>query len=322
MAEEVISPDNETRAEVRANIQTKQDRAEAAAVWRHRRQVAGLLSGASLAAAGLYAGGAAISLSYPSTGNSPVNAVPPTHVLTLAGHQQGASARVNWELAKANGNYGYKTQLIVAANAKKTLFVNAEAGRKELDKIRPAIESYLQIDNTFTPAAIAFSTRATPDQILAGERLIAQYLAQQGTSAKPAPKTSLPSLKEGPIPPRDTSLSEDFAKKVRDGKITLNGSELDQRLDQLEAMRTIDEDEVKEIRHQWELATTSAADVKTAFTAANDAKPAELLTFAAKTKGILSATPEQRSWLDLEDRNKKETRDAADVNNTLKMMIR
>ncbi len=319
MAEEVISPDNETRAEVRANIQTKQDRAEAAAVWRHRRQVAGLLSGASLVAAGLYAGGAAISLSYPSTGNSPVNAVPPTHVLTLAGHQQGASARVNWELAKANGNYGYKTQLIVAANAKKTLFVNAEAGRKELDKIRPAIESYLQIDNTFTPAAIAFSTRATPDQILAGERLIAQYLAQQGTSAKPAPKTSARPLETGPVPPRDTSLSEDFAKKVRDGKITLNGSQLDQRL---EAMRTIDEDEVKEIRRKWKLATTSPSDVLTAFTSANKAEPAELLTFAAKTKGILAATPEQRSWLDPEDRNKEKTRDAAAVDNTMKMMIR
>lgn len=322
MTEEVTNSDNETKAEVKANIQARQERVEAAAAWKRRRQVVGFLSGASLVVAGLYTGGAAISLSYPSIGSSPVNAVPPTHVFTLAGHQPDASAQVNWELAKAHGNNGYKTQLMVCANAKKTLFANIEAGSEEFAKIRPAIEPYLQGDNTFTPAAIAFSTRATPDQILAGERLIAQLLAQQGSSTKPVQKTSVPSFETGTIPPRDTSLSGDFIQKVRDKKITLNGYQLDQRLDQLEAIHRIDQDEVTEIRRQWKLSTTSAADVKTAFTAANAASPAELLTFAAKAKSILAATPEQKSWLNPEDQNKQGTRDPATVNHTMKMMIR
>lgn len=315
MTKEATNSDNETRAEVRANIRARQERVEAEAAWKRRRQVAGLLSGASLVAAGLYAGGAALSLSYPSTGNSPVNVVPPTHILTLAGHQQGASAGVNWELAKAHGNYGYKTQLMVSANAHKMLRVNVAAGNEEFAKIRPAIKSYLQTNNTLTPMAIAFSTRATPDQILAGELLIAQYLAQKGSSEEPARKTSARSFETGPVPPRDTSLSAEFTKKVRDGKITLNGHQLDQRLDQLEASGRIDEDEVKEIRRQWKLATTSAA-------ANNNANPAELLTFAARAKSILSATPEQRSWLDPEDQSKQGIRDTAAVTNTLKMMIR
>ncbi len=148
--------------------------------------------------------------------------------------------------------------------------------------------------------------------------MIAQYLEQQGTAKKPAPETSARSFETGPVLPRDTSLSEDFTKKVRDGKITLNGYQLDQRLKQLEAKGRIDKDEVQEIRRQWKFATTSAADVKTAFTAANAAEPAELLTFATKAKVILAATPEQRSW----DRNKKETRDAAAVDSTMHMMIR
>ncbi len=125
MAEQINNTDDGTRAEVKAYIAEKQKNAETAAAWGRRARVARLLSGASLLAAGLYAGGAAISFYFPSTGSSLINALPPTHVLTLAGHQQGASAKINWELAKAHGDYGYKVQLIVAANARKMLYVNA-----------------------------------------------------------------------------------------------------------------------------------------------------------------------------------------------------
>ena len=261
----------------------------------------------------------ALALHFPSIGQNPVtNFLPPTAFMKFSGTENWVSIRVNWELARAAKDPTFRKQLILASyvdqELEEKLPKSAEIVRKELGRLLDS--KYISSDEGMNNLL-----KATPAQKEAGAVLIREILEPSQTAA-PTPKTALPSLKEGPIPPRDTSLSEDFAKKVRDGKITLNGSELDQRLDQLEAMRTIDEDEVKEIRHQWELATTSAADVKTAFTAANDAKPAELLTFAAKTKGILSATPEQRSWLDPEDRNKKETRDAAAVNDTLKMMIR
>lgn len=259
----------------------------------------------------------ALALHFPSIGqqNPVTNFLPPTAFMQFSGTEKWASIPVNWELARAAKDPTFRKQLILASyvdqELEEKLPKSAEIVRKELGKLLDS--TYLSSDEGMNNLL-----KATPAQKEAGAVLIREILEPSQTAA-PAPKTSLPSLKEGPIPPRDTSLSEDFAKKVRDGKITLNGSELDQRL---EAMRTIDEDEVKEIRRQWKLATTSAADVKTAFTAANAAKPAELLTFAAKTKGILSATPEQRSWLDPEDRNKKETRDAAAVENTMKMMIR
>jgi hypothetical protein len=258
----------------------------------------------------------ALALHFPSIGQNPVtNFLPPTAFMKFSGTENWVSIRVNWELARAAKDPTFRKQLILASYVDQKLEEkspkSAEIVRKELGRLLDS--KYISSDEGMNNLL-----KATPAQKEAGAVLIREILEPSQTAA-PAPKTSLPSLKEGPIPPRDTSLSEDFAKKVRDGKITLNGSELDQRL---EAMRTIDEDEVKEIRRQWKLATTSTDDVKTAFTAANAAKPAELLTFAAKTKGILSATPEQRSWLDPEDRNKKETRDAAAVENTMKMMIR
>lgn len=158
----------------RANPQAMQERVNAVTTRGHRPQIAGLLPGASLLAAGLYAGWAAVSLFYPSTENSLINTLPPTHVLTLAGHQQGASAKVNWELAKAHRDRMYEIQLIVAANARKMLRVNAETGIVELEKIRDLVGMHM-LPYRFVPET---STRATPDQILAGEILIARYLGQ------------------------------------------------------------------------------------------------------------------------------------------------
>lgn len=266
-----------------------------------------------------YTAVSALALHFPSIGQNLVTGtVPPTALMDFSGKVRGVSVHANWELARAEKDPTFRKQLILASYVDQKL---EEKSPKSAEIVRKELGSLLDSKYISSDEGMNNLLKATPAQKEAGAVLIGQILEQQ-TTAKPAPKTALPSLKEGPIPPRDTSLSEDFAKKVRDKEISLNGAQLDQRLDQLEAKGRIDEDEVKEIRRQWKLATTSAADVKTAFTAANQAEPAELLTFAAQTKGILSATPEQRSWLDPEDRNKKETRDAAAVNNTLKMMIK
>lgn len=268
---------------------------------------------------GIYTTVSALALHFPSIGQNPVtNFLPPTAFMKFSGTENWVSIRVNWELARAAKDPTFRKQLILASYVDQKL---EEKSPKSAEIVRKELGSLLDSKYISSDEGMNNLLKATPAQKEAGAVLIGQILEQQ-TTAKPAPKTSARSFETGPVPSRDTSLSEDFAKKVRDKEISLNGAQLDQRLDQLEAKGRIDEDEVKEIRRQWKLATTSAADVKTAFTAANQAEPAELLTFAAQTKGILSATPEQRSWLDPEDRNKKETRDAAAVNNTLKMMIK
>lgn len=241
-----------------------------------RRQLTALGIGTFTLAAGLYAGGAIVSLYSPSTGNSLVNVLPPTHVLTLPGHRQDVSAQVNWELAKAAQNPAYRAQLMVAANAN-TFVKNAREGFDQREHIRNEILMHLQSDDTLTNTATAFSTNATENQIAAGNILIAQHLANSGAAA---PHMTGSTSEESPST-RANHLSDSFVKQVRSGQIVLKGATIQHNITTLEDRGKITEAEAENLRHAWTMATGENNK--------DQANTAQALTFATRAQRILAA---------------------------------
>ena len=293
--EQAVEEENKERLNRIRRERFMAKRAHEADIKRGRLQFAGLLAGASLLVAGIYAGVAAYSLNFPSTGDSTVNTVPPTHLMTFDGHREGVSAQVNWELAKAAGNITYKKQLIVVANLD-LLKKDPHAGMEQRGEIRDEIGAYLQSDGTFTPNAIRIATKATPAQVEAGAILIGEHITRVADAKATPPVAAVPGSSEKEVLSHNTSLSREFIESVRGGKVTMDGAKLIQRLNSLATEGKINAAEVNDIKSQWNIVTASKKEIElgTVFSAANRATTDELLSFVQRTKSILATSRDEK----------------------------